>query len=240
MGISSYHLRSGEEDSRSSGPTCHLLLLNISIPIINNFLKKIFQKEYINLNPNNIMLPSVDEIKRRRKKSDLTQKQLATISGVSQSVIAKIESKKLNPSYSIFEKIFTALETLEKKEIQRAKDILSTKVICVKKDDHIKRAISIMEETNYSQLPVIDKDKIIGSITEKTIVDLMVSGQDLSQILIKPVEKVMDETFPRISEDTPVTAVSALLQDSQAVLVTKRDKIVGIITKSDLFKTTKV
>ncbi len=185
------------------------------------------------------MLPPVEEIKRRRKSMDLTQKQLAQLSGVSQSVIAKIESKKINPSYSIFKRIFDALVFLEKKDTQRAKHILSSKVAFITKKDPIKKAVSLMEKFGYSQLPVIDRDKVVGSVTEKLIVDLIASGEDPSEFLNKSIETVMEESFPRISEDTLLPTISALLQDNQAVLVTKREKTIGIITKSDLFKITR-
>lgn len=56
------------------------------------------------------MLPSLDEIAKRRKLLGLTQKQLAKIAGVSQSFIAKIESGKIDPSYSKAKAIFDTLE----------------------------------------------------------------------------------------------------------------------------------
>ncbi len=182
------------------------------------------------------MLPSIDEIKQRRKKLDLTQKQLAKVSNASQSVIAKIESKKINPSYLIFKKIFDALDLLEKKEVKKAKDILSSKIVTIRKQDTIKKAIAAMNKFNYSQLPVVNKGIIIGSITEKSIVDLIASGKNITEFSSEPIEKIMIEPFPRISESTPITTISVLLQDNQAVLVTHHDKIVGIITKSDFFK----
>jgi predicted transcriptional regulator len=58
----------------------------------------------------------------------------------------------------------------------------------------------------------------------------------LSKVLNLPVEKVMGESFSRISENTPLTVISPLLKYSSAILVTRKDKMVGIITKSDLFK----
>lgn len=184
------------------------------------------------------MLPAIEEIKLRRKRNGLTQKQLAAMSGVSQSLIAKMESKKLNPSYTLFKRIFDTLETLEKRDTKMAKAILSPKVTSISKKDTIKKALSLMEKHNYSQLPVSDNSKIIGSITEKTIVDLIASGKDISEFLHKPVDTIMEEAFPRVSEDTPITTISVLLQDNAAVLVSKKGNTIGIITKSDLFRIT--
>ncbi|MDH5769986.1 MAG: CBS domain-containing protein [Candidatus Bathyarchaeota archaeon] len=182
------------------------------------------------------MLPEISEIKKRRKNLDLTQKRLADLTGVSQSLIAKIESGKLNPSYSIAKSIFETLESLERRTEITAKNILSPKVIYVDKDEPLSRAMELMEENGYSQLPVFDGNQSIGSVSERTILDLITKGEKLSRILKQPVKIVMEEAFPRISENTSLIAISALLRYNQAVLVTKKDRCVGIITKTDLFK----
>ena len=52
----------------------------------------------------------VKSIGSLRRKLNLTQKQLAKLSGVSQSLIAKIESNRIDPSYSKVVSIFHALE----------------------------------------------------------------------------------------------------------------------------------
>ncbi len=59
------------------------------ITTINNFLKKIFQKEYKVIENITIMPFELDEIKKLRKKLNLTQTQLAKKANVSQSLIAK-------------------------------------------------------------------------------------------------------------------------------------------------------
>ncbi|MBU4502216.1 MAG: helix-turn-helix domain-containing protein, partial [Nanoarchaeota archaeon] len=48
----------------------------------------------------------LEEIKIRRNKIGLTQTQLARLAGVSQSLIAKIESKKIDPTFSKTKSIF--------------------------------------------------------------------------------------------------------------------------------------
>ena len=60
------------------------------------------------------MLPDVKEIKRRRKALGLTQKKLAMLAGVSQSVVAKIESGNVAPSYSIVKRLFDVFEEMSK------------------------------------------------------------------------------------------------------------------------------
>ena len=60
------------------------------------------------------------DIKDIRKKFNLTQSDLAKKADVSQSLIAKIEAGRLDPTYSNAQKIFEALDTLTKKEETKA------------------------------------------------------------------------------------------------------------------------
>jgi predicted transcriptional regulator len=46
----------------------------------------------------------------------------------------------------------------------------------------------------------------------------------------------MEDSFPVVGEDTPVELLYSVMDFFQAVLVSKRDKVEGIITKADLLK----
>lgn len=182
------------------------------------------------------MLPEIEKIKIIRKNLDLTQKELAAAIGVSQSIIAKIESKNVNPSYEIIKKIFDFFENMEKKNQKKASDIMNKKIIFVRKNDKISKAIELMKTHGYSQLPVFDGDHSIGSISEAKIVEQISSEESLDNVMKKRIEDAMEESFPIINEDTPISSISTLLQHSSAVIVNKKGKISGIITKSDLLK----
>ena len=58
------------------------------------------------------MLYELNRIKQMRTELGLTQTELANISRVSQSLIAKIERGNIEPSYSIARRIFIVLEEL--------------------------------------------------------------------------------------------------------------------------------
>ncbi len=182
------------------------------------------------------MLPPIEEIGRRRRLLALSQKELAKLSGVSQSMIAKIESGRISPSYLKTKAIFDMLEGLERKNEVKAKEICHGKVVGVQAHDTISRAVRVMRETGYSQLPVFDSGQAVGSLTEKVILQTLVGSTRPEEVSKQSVDKIMDEALPTVNDETPISMVSALLSYESAVIVTKRGKVLGIITKADLLK----
>ncbi len=182
------------------------------------------------------MLPSLDEIAKKRKIFNLTQKQLAQLAGVSQSLIAKLESGKIDPSYTKVKALFDALERLEMENVIRAKDVLHNEIVQVQKSDVVSAAVQLMMKHGYSQLPVFDGEHPVGSISEKTILSQVLSGKDPSQVSALAVGDIMDDALPLVGEDAPLSLISGLLQVYPAVLTSKKGKVVGIATKADLLK----
>jgi len=185
------------------------------------------------------MLPGLEEIGKRRRLLSMSQKQLANLAGVSQSMIAKIENKNISPSYSKTKAIFDTLESIERRNETKAKDICHGKLVGVQAHEPISRAVRLMRETGFSQLPVFNGDHLVGSVTDKTIVQKLVSSPKPDLASKREIETIMDDAFPMVNEFTPVSMVSALLQYEPAVLVLRRGHVLGIITKADLLKVIK-
>ena len=161
---------------------------------------------------------------------------MAKISGVSQSMIAKIESGRISPSYLKTKAIFDTLESLERRNEMKAKDVSHSKVVGVQVHDAVAKGIRVMREAGFSQLPVFNGSQVVGSLTEKIILDRLFSAPKPDEVSRQTVEKIMEEAFPTVSEETPLSMVSALLQYAPAVLVSRRGHVQGIITKADLLK----
>jgi predicted transcriptional regulator len=182
------------------------------------------------------MLPEIGTIPRIRRALGITQKELGKKSGVSQSAIAKIEAGKLDPSYSNALRLFNALEELQKHGEKTASDLMNHNVAYLRKEDIVLNAIKFMKEKGISQLPILDAHKkIIGSISEKSILSGFDSNPAINLKRLK-IKDLMEDPYPTVSEKTPATTISHMLQDSLAVIVVKGDKMIGIITKSDLLK----
>ena len=115
------------------------------------------------------MTYELEEVKKIRKKLGMTQTELANRSGVSQSLIAKIESGRIDPTYTKTKKIFAALSELEQKEEIKAEQLMTSRIISISSSAPIKEAIAKMKKSKISQLPVIDDHNLIGLISESII-----------------------------------------------------------------------
>lgn len=183
------------------------------------------------------MLPALDDIPKRRKALGLTQSRLAELAGVSQSIIAKIESGTVDPSYSIVKRL---VEALEKQSVEisqpRVSEMMSKPVISIARTQLVRDAVELMRKRGYSQLPVFEGTRCVGSISEKTILDRAARGEPLESLFNNRVRDIMDSPLPTVNDDTPLEMVLGLLQGNYGVLVTKGENTIGILTKSDILK----
>jgi predicted transcriptional regulator len=182
------------------------------------------------------LLPELKEIRERRLRLRMSQRDLAKNLGVSQSLIAKIERSKVSPSYSLVRKVFAYLDSLHTANAGRAVEIASRPVAHVQSEDAVQKAVRILQSTGYKQLPVREGEVWAGCIYERTISRHLVETNDPRSVLRRQVGQIMDEALPHAAEDTPITALIPLLQQSQAVLVTRKGRVTGVITNTDLLK----
>jgi predicted transcriptional regulator len=184
-----------------------------------------------------MVLPDIKEARKLRVALGLSQKELANLAGVSQSLIAKIESGSTEPSYQNMKRIYEVLQSeMQRKEPELlVGDICTKRLVYVKPGTPASQAKRLMLEHNISQVPVIEDGVSVGSVRESSILDYIgqKSSKDLSQI---PVSELIGESFPQVDESTSIRLVRLLLQYGPAVLTTKKGKVTGIITKADLLK----
>lgn len=175
------------------------------------------------------MLLTGTMLKKLRIDAGLTQRKLAELAGVSQAHIAKIEQGKVDPRLSTVNKI---LQVLTEGKERRCKDIMTKGVLFAKPEDVIFKVSEVMVRHAISQIPVIDRNIVVGTITEESIIRNLSSN-----IANEKVKRVMSPPLPTVPEDTDVNTIRPLLGKHQGVLVTRGKKVVGIITRSDLLKT---
>ncbi|WP_135606121.1 CBS domain-containing protein [Methanococcoides sp. NM1] len=181
-----------------------------------------------------MQLPTPERLRQKRIELNLTQSGLAKRAGVSQPLIARIESGDVDPRLSTLRKIFTAFEEVEKEKIL-AKDIMHTLVIFVSSEDSVESAVNLMEKHGFSQVPVIDNGVPVGSISEDTIIKYMADrkASTISQMKIKD---MMGDAFPTVSPTTELDVISHMLERNPAVLVLEKGVTTGFVTKHDVIK----
>ncbi len=172
-----------------------------------------------------------------RTRLGLTQVQLAELAGVTQAYIAKIEAGDADPRISTLEKISKALEraTTEEKRVT-VEQIMASPIVAIKSDDRIEKAIRLMKSYDISQLPVLDGEAQVGSISEATIVHKIAAGENMHKLLRRSISEMMEGPLPTVGKDVDVNVVYPLLEHEPAVLVVEHGKVTGIVTKADLFK----
>jgi predicted transcriptional regulator len=171
------------------------------------------------------------DIKALRKKFELTQTQLAKKSGVSQSLIAKIEAGKLDPTYTNAKKIFAVLESMRQKQEVKVEAVMVSKPISVAPDADVQEVIRCMKKYDISQVLVIDKEKIVGYITESDVLDALSKADEKIKA-----KDMMEDAPPLISKNALITIASELLKFYPIIAVVENNSLVGIVTKADILK----
>lgn len=182
-------------------------------------------------------------IKNTRKAVGLSQKGLAKLLGMSQSTIARLESDivSLNPSYRT---VYNVMEALHDASLghgqskilgKQSKEIMHSNIIYVRPEDSIEKAVRIMKENDFTQLPVLNHQRgVLGTVNEKRL--LKTATESPEMISRKKVKEILDPALPQVDEETEVARIRPILENFGAVLVMQGSKAVGIITIYDIMK----
>ena len=96
----------------------------------------------------------------------------------------------------------------------------------------VRQALGLMRLHNVSQLPVLDGNECIGSVTEYALTQ---RGLESSRFLDAVVSEVMDEPFPVIDAGQHVESVQKLLSKATPAVIVRQDGVIaGIVTRSDM------
>ncbi|MGH7621417.1 MAG: CBS domain-containing protein, partial [Gemmatimonadaceae bacterium] len=106
------------------------------------------------------------------------------------------------------------------------------KVVSVAPSASVRQALGLMSLHDVSQLPVMEGDSCVGSVSESM---LSVKALENGKLLDVPVSEVMEPPFPIIDGSQPVESVVKLLSKSNpALLVRANGGLGGIVTRSDV------
>ncbi|MFA5862767.1 MAG: CBS domain-containing protein [Candidatus Thermoplasmatota archaeon] len=181
--------------------------------------------------PLHVPLPS--EVRALRRRLGMTQAEVAKSAGVSQPLIARMESGAVDPRASTLRAVLDAMNRAERKSVL-LREVMTTPVTSVRVSDTVSVAIRVMREKGISQMPVLSKGAPVGSISDRTVVHALSEAQSADALARMPVGNIMASPFPMAGPDTSVEQAYRLLEDQPAVLVVERGKLVGIVSKADL------
>lgn len=179
------------------------------------------------------MFPELAEIKRLRKMHNLTQSKLAKLSQVSQSLIAKVESGRIDPTYTNVKRIFEVLNGLSEQKEHKAEEFMVKRIISCTSDESVTSAIKKMKTYGISQLPVIDRGIATGQVTETNLIDALATEKDVTKM---NVSELMQQAPPIVSRKTPRKIILDLLRYSPLVLIAENGHLKGVITKQDILR----
>ncbi len=119
----------------------------------------------------------------------------------------------------------------------RARDVMNTNVISVKKDTSIFEAVELLVNNNISGLPVVEDDMTLtGILSEKDVVDLFYEAERAED---KTVSDYM--TYPAVcfEDNNALMNICDFLGKNifRRVPVTSDGKLVGIISIQDILNT---
>jgi cystathionine beta-synthase len=98
----------------------------------------------------------------------------------------------------------------------------------------VRQALNLMGTYNVSQIPVVEADECVGSLSEGP---LMARALADDKVLDRPVSDVMQPPFPVIETGAPLDRVTALLsRETPAALVRQDGTFVGIVTRHDVLR----
>jgi cystathionine beta-synthase len=128
------------------------------------------------------------------------------------------------------ERGFLEDEKLTAKTIIDKKD--NTEIVTIDCEKTILEAINTMHTLNISQIPVTQKEMVVGKLTESDILKALMENPSLKSA---KVQKIMTSTFPFVDLNTSIDRISALInKENSAVLVEAKDGKIEIITQYDI------
>jgi acetoin utilization protein AcuB len=126
------------------------------------------------------------------------------------------------------------------------KNWMSKKVVTIEGKDSMQRAVSLMKEHKIRMLPVLQRGKLVGvvsdtdlkraSASDATMLDVHEMLYLISKIKVKD---IMTKDPLTVSPDCTVEETAELLMEhkiSGVPVVDEGGKVVGVITRDDLFK----
>jgi cystathionine beta-synthase len=124
-------------------------------------------------------------------------------------------------------------------EVKTLKDIVSArgskqKLISINSNSLVSDAVSLMRKYEIEHIPVIDQDKIVGSISENGLFQKLFSNPEIKESLVID---TLETAYPMVDFNTPVEKIGTLINKSNGAVLSKDESgNIHIITKYDILQ----
>jgi predicted transcriptional regulator len=179
-------------------------------------------------------MDTLTEIRKRRLALGISLGELARAVGRSDATLSRIERGRIRPSYELVQQILSYLEAQEGFAAPRLTvgDLMNRSLVTVESSATLTTAAQRLEGGAFSQLPVVDGGKVVGSLSESAL--LRALAQPSSRRT--RVRDVLEPAYPVVDDGFPADLLPGLLGRYPAVLVARRGDLQGIVTKADLIR----
>ena len=179
-------------------------------------------------------MDTLTEIRRRRLALGISLGELARAIGRSDATLSRIERGQIRPSYELVQRILAYLETQEGLTAPRLTvgELMHRPLVTVDSKSLLSVAAQRMESGAYSQLPVVDDARVVGSLSESALLRVL-AQPNAARVRVRD---VLEPAYPVLDERFPADLLPPLLGRYPAVLVTRRGLLEGIVTKADLIR----
>ena len=179
-------------------------------------------------------MDTLTEIRRRRLALGISLGELARAIGRSDATLSRIERGQIRPSYELVQRILAYLETQEGLTAPRLTvgELMHKPLATVESSSTLATAAQRMESGAFSQLPVVDDGRVVGSLSESALLKSLAQG-NMHRVRVR---EVLEPPYPVLDEAFPAELLPPLFGRYPAILVTRRGELQGIVTKADLIR----
>ncbi|MDI9319703.1 MAG: pyridoxal-phosphate dependent enzyme [Phycisphaerales bacterium] len=109
-------------------------------------------------------------------------------------------------------------------DVHTVKDLIGglgrRRLVTLSVDDSVAEAMALMKKYDIEQIPVLDKGKMKGSITQNGLFKKLMEDADIKE---KKVQEVIESAMPLVSMDTRVDHLTQFINKDNAGVLTKDD-----------------
>lgn len=110
-----------------------------------------------------------------------------------------------------------------------------TKLYYASPTDSLRTVLNTMKSNDLSQLPVLQDEKVVGSVTESMVLEAMLNADQDGELTC--VSEIMGQPFPEVTRNLPFNQLNKYIdRKNPAVMVKDQEEKWHIVTKYDVLQ----